>query len=249
MRCFVPSQSWSDEWVVLSPDESHYVLNVHRGRAGQRVTVFDGAGRIGEGEIDDATRHKVRVRIWRVHYQNMKPPLLWLGQALTKGQKMDLVIQKATELGVARLIPMTTRRAVVQVEGVRAERKVNHWRTVALNAVRQCEAAWQPEVTGVQSLEEFLESPCRPAFVLYGAFGEEAKPLPDLFGRCKEASAETVAVLTGPEGGFTDSECETLRQTGAFPADFGETILRAETAALYAASAFRYAFHNKQQRM
>jgi 16S rRNA (uracil1498-N3)-methyltransferase len=246
MRCFVPSESWSEKSVVLSPDESHYVLNVLRAKAGQCVTLFDGAGRIGDGEIEDTTRHKVRVRVLSVKYESMSRPFLWLGQALAKGQKMDLVIQKATELGVARIVPMTTERAVVQVEGMRAESKVNHWRAVALNAVRQCEAAWQPEVADVHSLDGFLDASRRSAFLIYGDFGADSKPLPELFRQCRDSVAETVAVLIGPEGGFTDGEAESLLHAGAHPADFGETVLRAETAALYAASSFRYAFHNRK---
>jgi len=246
MRCFVPSESWSENSVILSPDESHYVLNVHRAKAGQRVTLFDGAGKIGDGEIVETARHKVRVQVLTEKYTGRAQPVLWLGQALAKGQKMDLVIQKATELGVARIIPMTTERAVVQVEGMRAERKVNHWRSVARNAVRQCQAAWQPEVTDVHSLDAFLNSSRRSTFIIFGDFGEDAKPLPELFGRCRDVDAETVAVLIGPEGGFADGEAESLRGAGAHPADFGETVLRAETAALYAAGCFRYAFHNRK---
>ena len=246
MRCFVPNESWSEQSVVLSPGESHYVLNVHRAKAGQCVTLFDGAGRVAEGEIEDASRHKVRVRVLSVNYKSMARPFLWLGQALTKGQKMDLVIQKATELGVSKIIPLTMDRAVVKVDGIRAERKVNHWRAVALNAVRQCEAAWQPEVADVRSLNDFLDSSHRTTFVIYGSFNDDAKQLPDLFLRCRDAAAETVAILIGPEGGFTEREAETLKRSGAYPADFGDTVLRAETAALYAASSFRYAFHNQK---
>lgn len=239
MRCYLSPDQWSDGEVVLPADESHYALIVLRAAPGTSLELFDGAGRVAEAEIVVVQRGAVTVRVLKAWSVPAPAPSFHLLQALPKAQKMDLIIQKATELGVASIVPVRTEHAVVRLQGNRARKKVERWQTVALAAARQCGTAWVPVVQPVQDLEAAAAGQDR---LLVGDLAEGSRPLKEVLAGARGEAVSSLGVMIGPEGDFSDSERAILRASGGIPVRLGPTILRTETAALYALSALRYEF-------
>ncbi|HSM92707.1 MAG TPA: RsmE family RNA methyltransferase, partial [Anaeromyxobacteraceae bacterium] len=146
---------------------------------------------------------------------------------LAKGEKIDLVVQKATELGVARIVPWEAARSVVRLEGERAEERARRWRRIAEEAARQCGRADVPEVRAPASLGE-LAAELPPGFLPILFHGEGSVPIARL------PAAGGVVAIVGPEGGLTPAELGALERAGAVRASLGPRTLRAETAAIAA---------------
>lgn len=214
--------------VELTRAERHYLLDVLRLSPGATLEVFDGAGgryraTLGEdGALALGEREEGAGRAAIV-----------LAQALVKGDKMDLVVQKATELGASAVAPFESERSVVRLSGARAEERVRRWQKIAEEAARQCGRADVPRVHPVMSLAGALEvgrSLGARCIVLW----EREK-----FCRLGQAAAEAAGPLliaAGPEGGFSDGEIEGARASGAVTASLGARVLRSETAPLAALS-------------
>ncbi len=239
MRCYLSPDQWQDGEVVLPADESHYALNVLRATVGTSLELFDGSGRIAEAEIVAAQRGTITLHVSRSWSVAAPEPTFHLLQALPRAQKMDLIIQKATELGVTSIVPVRTEHAMVRLEGDRARKKVERWQTVALAAARQCGAAWVPVIQPVQDLAAVAGSEVR---LLVGELGKGSRPLKEVLSEARAEAVGGLGVVIGPEGDFSDAEREVLRAAGAIPVSLGPSVLRTETAALYALSALRYEF-------
>ena len=212
--------------MALLEDERHYLLDVLRLAPGDPVEVFDGEGGLHDARLaptGDALelgpRRDVAAPAARIH----------LAFALAKGEKNDLVVQKATELGVACLLPFAAARSVVKLDAERGEERARRWRRIAEEAARQCGRADVPEVRVPARLSDVLsgvahEAPgaCLLAFDAAGApFAEALDP-----------SAPLHLALTGPEGGLAPEELAACATAGARLARLGPRILRAETAAI-----------------
>jgi 16S rRNA (uracil1498-N3)-methyltransferase len=157
-------------------------------------------------------------------------------------QKMDLVVQKATELGVARILPVRADHAVMQVRSDNEDSKRERWNRIALNAAKQCGAAWLPEIAPAEDLETCLTTLPGPAALLLCSLDPDALPLRSTLQSIRVAAPRAVAVLVGPEGDFSARERAVARNAGARPVSLGPRTLRSETAALYALSVLTYEF-------
>jgi 16S rRNA (uracil1498-N3)-methyltransferase len=158
MRCHIDPDSWSGPLLGPSPAESHYLTHVLRLRAGDRVEIFDGRGRVGEGRIADATRDAVQVEVIEQHSVARPIPAVVLLQAVPKGKRMEWVLEKAVELGVAEIRPLWTEHTVVKLDEPRAARRVKRWKDIMLSAARQCGTAWMPELLPPVTLPEQLRA-------------------------------------------------------------------------------------------
>ncbi len=241
MRCFITPSDWTSDEIVLSPDESHHLLHVLRARPGQTVEIFNGSGGAGSAEIRAVAGKRVTVVV-RERRSVPRPAVdLSLIQALPREQKMDLIVQKATELGVTSIVPVLSEHAVVRLEAGQAVEKQERWRRIALNAAKQSGVAWLPEIRAPQPLSDFLAArPACDAFLLC-SLAEGVEPARDVLQRIR-ATARSVAVAVGPEGDFSEGELAAFCAAGALPVSLGRSVLRAETAALYALSILRYEF-------
>ncbi|HLA77113.1 MAG TPA: 16S rRNA (uracil(1498)-N(3))-methyltransferase [Vicinamibacteria bacterium] len=214
--------------LTLPEHSAHHAREVLRLRAGATVRVFDGAGAEFEAVLDQVTRRAVTARVTGAAAARPESPLrLVLALSPLKGDRMELAIQKATELGVGEIWPVVTARtdaaARPALQGSRQER----WEKVASGAAEQCGRAWVPRLAATLTFEALLQTPFdgrRIAFL-------ETPGQPAL---AREPRPRAVLALVGPPGGFEDFEASRLLATGFEPAGLGPRILRAETAALAA---------------
>lgn len=221
--------------VVLPEGAARHVATVLRLRAGAALTLFDGHGSEAAAELAEVTRKRVVVRIGVVTAGRGESPLtVHLGQAISKGDRMDYAIQKAVELGVAAITPLYTEHGDVRLKGEREAKKLAHWQGVAASACEQCGRATLPAVHPPQSLAEWLGARDETLrLVLHPASGAAWQEARDV------ASA---ALLIGPEGGLAASEVARATQAGFTPLTLGPRILRTETAPVVALTLLQHHF-------
>ena len=167
---------------------------------------------------------------------------VWLAQALTKPKSMDLILQKATELGVSEVAPLQSDHSVAQVDEEKAEAKVEKWRKLTIEAAKQCGQNWLPRVLPPQAPRDFVASVPRAAVKLIASLQNEAKPLKRVLGEHLPSlkPGTPIVIMIGPEGDFTPAEIGQARSAGFIPVSLGKIILRAETASFFALSAIAY---------
>ncbi|TLF53789.1 16S rRNA (uracil(1498)-N(3))-methyltransferase [Halomonas urmiana] len=221
--------------VVLPEGPARHVARVLRLAEGAELRLFDGAGLEARAVIVEATRKRVLARIEAVEPGHRESPLaVHLGQAISKGDRMDYAIQKAVELGVATITPLYTEHGDVRLKGERAAKKLAHWQSVAASACEQCGRATLPPVHAPMGLVDWL------------AARDEALRLvlhPGTAGALAEAEAPaSAAVLIGPEGGLAEAEVEAARSAGFDPLSLGPRVLRTETAPVVALSLLQARF-------
>ena len=212
----------------LNGSAANHIARVLRLRVGDALILFDDAGGEYSATIAALLRDAVRVTVGEYLPVSRESPLqVTLAQGISRGERMDVVVQKATELGVQRIVPLLTERTVVRLNEAQAANRLRHWRAIAVAACEQCGRNKLPEVTPPMALQEFLVS-ALPA-------GLRLLLKPDAVMRARELPASNAAtLLIGPEGGLSEAE-----QTAALAAQFqglslGPRILRTETAALAA---------------
>ncbi|MBU0677931.1 MAG: 16S rRNA (uracil(1498)-N(3))-methyltransferase [Verrucomicrobia bacterium] len=239
-RFFVQSSAWNERIVVLSPEEDHHFRHVLRGRVGDSVELFDGSGDAAIGQVDSLENGHVTITVRETRRIPRPKPELTLIQAVIKSHHMDWLLQKATELGVSRIVPVDTEHVVVRLKPKQMESKVERWRKIVLNAAKQCGTPWLPEVMPPRPLSEYLDENNLPERMLVCSLSHDARDLHSVLDSMHNAEHGDIGIFIGPEGSLTYAEEERLRGIGATPVSLGANTLRAETAAIYALSALTY---------
>lgn len=238
-RFFLPPEAWSQD-SALTGDEARHLSQVLRAKAGDCVTVFDGQGRRATAEIVSVSRDRVPLQIGEIQQSAAPHPSITLAQAIPKGKNMDLIVQKAVELGVAAIQPLVTRNTVVQP----GEGKSEKWRRVALEACKQCGQDTLPDVREPLTLEAWLAAgPPTAALQLIASLALGARGFREVLRDFPETRAATL--LVGPEGDFDAGETAAAIASGFLPVSLGSIVLRVETATIFALSALRYEFGQK----
>ena len=155
-RFYIAPENWNPDTLVLSGSEAHHARDVLRMKSGDKVVLFNGRGREITAEIVDPAKNGVRLR--KLH-ETETPPLrcrIALGQAIPKGKNMDLIVQKAVEIGAAEIFPLISERTIVDLEAREAAQKQEKWQTVAIEAAKQCGQNWLPPVHAPQNLKHFF---------------------------------------------------------------------------------------------
>ena len=221
--------------ITLPDTAGHHVARVLRLGAGDALTVFDGRGGEYRATLVRVSRAAVEVDVGAHDPVDRESVLaVELGQGICKGDRMDLVVQKATELGVKAIRPIVCERTVVKLDATRAERRLAHWRAIAVHAAQQSGRTRVPEVSGVEDLGAWLaRDGVGPAFVLSPRAGASLSDL------APPAPAERVRLLVGPEGGLSPREVERAGAAGLAGLRLGPRVLRTETAALVALAALQ----------
>ena len=242
-RCFIEPERWREQLIEPSADEAHHLRHVLRVGDGDVVTVFDGAGLEAHAMVRCDSDGGLLLAVQGPTTHAAKRPFdLVLIQAVPKGSRMDLIVEKATELGVARLIPVVTDRVIVRLDAAQALKRVVRWERVAKSAAKQCGTPWLPRIDAVQSFSGALQQLSEFDAVLLGSLAEGVQPFHVALPAVRAKSPKTVAVIIGPEGDLTPEELASALKAGSIPVSFGGLTLRAETAAIYALSVLSYEF-------
>ncbi|MFL5352051.1 16S rRNA (uracil(1498)-N(3))-methyltransferase [Archangium sp.] len=231
VRLFVPLPEPAPPEVTLSGDRRHYLLHVLRLAEGSSLEVFDGSGRAFDARVASVDADAVRLVLGEARHA---PPAreVHILQGLPKGDKLEWVLQKGTELGATAFHPVATARSVVKLEPRRAEERTARWSKIVEEAARQCRRNDVPTVHVPRPLVEAARSLAQGTTLLVLDEEESAVPLGEAFRSC--APGAPVALVVGPEGGLDRDEVSALRALGARPVTLGRRILRTETAALAA---------------
>ncbi len=239
-RFFLPIGLVPYTEIVLPEASAHHAARVLRLGVGDAVTLFDGTGVEFAGNIIFIGRQEVRVQLAAGQSVSRESPLqVTLIQGISSGDRMDYTLQKAVELGVARIVPVFCARSVVRLVGERAQKRQQHWQQLVVAACEQCGRNRVPEVAFAQSLESAISS-----------FGEELgaglclllDPLAEQGLRALAPPSQAVFLLAGPEGGMTDDERRLAQRAGFLGIRLGARVLRTETAALAAMAAMQLAW-------
>ncbi|HEY8411385.1 MAG TPA: 16S rRNA (uracil(1498)-N(3))-methyltransferase [Pyrinomonadaceae bacterium] len=233
-RFFAPPSAFnlSKKSVTLTTDEARHLREVLRLKPGDEVSVFDGEGKEFRARVVQARRESAELELQNeLEPARPESPLrITLAVALLKGEKFDLVVQKATELGVTRVVPLVTRYADIKLrDEADANKRVARWHRIALEAAKQCGRAVVPEVCAPQPLGAILKNPC----LLFSEKGGRG---------LTQIETDEITAIIGSEGGWSDEELDEARAAGVEIVTLGGRILRAETAAITAAALLQHRF-------
>ncbi|HEX8705174.1 MAG TPA: 16S rRNA (uracil(1498)-N(3))-methyltransferase [Myxococcaceae bacterium] len=237
VRLFVPLPAVPDSHVVLSGERRHYLVHVLRLGEGASLEVFDGTGRAFDARVLSVEAQEVRLELGPARSTPPRRAVSVL-QGLPKGDKLEWVLQKGTELGASAFYPVGTARSVVKLEPKRAEERTARWTKIVEEAARQCRRNDVPRVHTPQPLLEATRALAPGTVLLVLDEEETAVPLGEAFRSC--APQTPVALVVGPEGGLAREEVSALKALGARGVSLGSRILRTETAALAALSVMAY---------
>jgi 16S rRNA (uracil1498-N3)-methyltransferase len=263
-RFYIAPEDWNPDSLILTGAEAHHARDVLRLQTGGRVVVFNGRGHEITAEIAKITRGEIVLR--KMHAARVPPLPCWitLAQAIPKGKNMDLIVQKAVEIGAAEIVPLISERTIVHLEPKEAAQKQAKWQQVAIEAAKQCGQNWLPTVRLPRSPKDFLAtmeagvSPARTPEMqptqlalprrglelrLIGSLQADAVHLKTVladYEREHRARPARVLMCIGPEGDFTPAELNLARSNGCRPITLGPIILRVETAAIYCLSVLSY---------
>ena len=234
-RFYMPPGQWNAGHPVLDEAGSHHAAQVLRLREGNVISLFNGQGSEVHARITQIKKRTVLLESGEVLHR--PPPLarLTLAQAIPKGKNLDLVLQKATELGASEIIPLITDRTVARPDATETADKQEKWQRIAIEACKQCGQNYLPLVHPPTSFSAFLQSIPPTQLPLIAALEPAARPLQDILASCMERPASAL-VLIGPEGDFTAGEIAAAKSAGFLPLSLGPIILRTETAAVYCLS-------------
>lgn len=219
----------SNSTLSLAEPQSHYVSKVLRMQVGRELILFNGEGGEYTAEISAVSKKHVEVLVKDFFPENRESPLhLELAIGVSRGERMDWVLQKATELGVTKIIPLVTERTEVKLGAERGDKKMDHWQQIIISACEQCQRNLLPELTEPTKFSEWIarcESELK--FVLHH---RDSQKLPH------DQKPKSVALLIGPEGGLDDDEIAQAISHKFSPLTLGPRVLRTETAPLAAIS-------------
>jgi 16S rRNA (uracil1498-N3)-methyltransferase len=242
-RFYLPPKSCAGEALRLDGREAHHALKVLRVQYGELVAVLDGVGNEFLCTVENCSRDAVTLS---VSLKNFKPPppcAVTLLVAIPKGKIIEDIIQKSVELGARRVVPVLSERVVTQLDGENAEHKRDKWQGVAVEAIKQCGAAWLPRIEAPVTIEHFLARGEKFDLSLVGALQQERRHPREVlreFEAKQKRAPQSAAVWIGPEGDFTADELKAIQNSGAVPITLGNLVLRVETAAVYCLSVLNY---------
>ena len=234
-RVFVDHELTAGSDIDLPADTVNYLRNVLRLKDGQPLELFNGRERRAHGRLALARREaQVHIDSSEASPEESVVPITLMA-ALAKGEKMELVIQKAVELGVTTIAPVETERSVLELKGIRAEKRLSRWRQIMINACEQCGRDTLPSLEPIRSLAQAAAESQAPLRLVLDP--RAARPLTELREQPRPLG---VALLVGPEGGLTDGEVATADEHGFRALTLGPRILRAETAAITGVAVLQY---------
>jgi len=237
-RFYVPQPQILNGVLKAEGSEVKHIRKVLRLKAGDQIMVFDGLGKEYEGTIVEEGPSLVVIKIQNILSSKKDSPLeVTLAQSLLKGEKMDTLIQKATELGVKEIIPFFSSRSVPLLEKSGRLKRLHRWERIAVEASKQCGRGMVPKIESLQDYSEMLQT-ASPDYLRLILWEGEGIKLKEVLER-SEAKVK-IFFIVGPEGGFSQEEVEEAKKNGFIPVTLGRRVLRAETASLCLLSILQY---------
>lgn len=242
-RFYLPPAECRAPVPTLTGREAHHALHVLRLRRGDPLVLLDGQGQTLVCQIAATGREDLELKVVERQAQPPLPCSILLAQAVPKGKKFEEIIEKATELGVSRIVPLFTERTVGKIDPADQARKVAKWQQVAVEAIKQCGAPWLPRVELPMAVEHFAQEQQKIDLPLVGSLASGSshpRTCFDEFKRAREHLPNSVSIAIGPEGDFTAAELAKLQAAGAQPITLGPLVLKTDTAAFYCLSIINY---------
>lgn len=230
---FYHSENLELKLVVELGAQTHiHATKVLRLKVGDQFALFNGDGFDYVVKVIEISKHKTSVEIINKYEVNHESPLkITLAQGIAAGDKMDWVIQKTVELGIESIQPLFTERSIVKLDRERADKKLEHWRTVAISACEQTGRAIIPEILSPLTLSQWLSAQQKKNNLKLILTPSKAQNINQL-----EKPSSSIDFMVGPEGGFSDKEMALALNSAFIPINFGQRILRTETASIVALS-------------
>lgn len=241
-RFYVDRDRIQGDWVRIDGEDVKHITKVLRLRSGDGVVVCDGQNTDYNGVIDNIGKDQVRVRLDKAVPTGTEANIkITLYQAVAKGTKMDLVIQKGTELGVVRFVPVITSRTVVKLQNKRdASKKVDRWQRIAMEAAKQSHRGRIPLVETAMEYTAAVQDMQNKDLALLPHTGENSRDIRSIPGQ--RGDYDSIAVMIGPEGGFENSEIQRAQDMGVTTVKMGPRIMRTETAGIAVTAVLMYRF-------
>ncbi|WP_426447833.1 16S rRNA (uracil(1498)-N(3))-methyltransferase [Paenibacillus sp. S-38] len=245
-RYFIEPAQWAGTTVTITGDDAHHLIKVMRARPGDECIVSDGVSREALVRLQTLEGGQVLAEVAEELPMENEPRVeVWVAQSLPKGDKMELVIQKGTEIGASRFIPFTSERTVVQLDGKKEGKRTERWQKIAKEAAEQAHRNRVPSVEGVRTWKSLMElaAEADAALFCYEKQGEQALKSVIcglLAGRKPEQGRAKLLLIIGPEGGFSEREAIEAENAGCRPVALGRRILRTETAAMVGLTCILY---------
>jgi 16S rRNA (uracil1498-N3)-methyltransferase len=257
-RFYLPPERCAGDTLRLDGREAHHALHVLRLKRGEPVMVLDGAGHEFSCTVEGCSRESLSLRVTDKKSVPAPPCSITLLLAVPKGKIIESIIQKAVELGARRIVPLLTEHVVTRLNDGDAADKREKWHQVAIEAIKQCGAAWLPEIETPVTLGKYLarrnarpEADPQPSafdLSLVGSLQTERRHPRECireFQARHQRLPQTVGVWIGPEGDFTLEELQAIQAAGALPITLGNLTLRVETAAIYCLSILNYELNTR----
>jgi 16S rRNA (uracil1498-N3)-methyltransferase len=243
-RYFV-TKSINDQQFIIDGEDRHHILNVMRMQIGDHIICVDSMGKIAECKIAEVTEQQVvaNIILWKEEIPEL-PIQITIASGLPKGDKLEWIIQKATELGAFKFLPFAAARSVVKWDDKKAAKKVERWQKIAKEAAEQSHRALVPEIINPVNFKALLQKSNQYDYKLVAFEDESRNGETSVFSSTlqKIKKGESLLMIFGPEGGLSQEEIKLLKENGFLLCGLGPRILRTETAPLYALAAVSYQF-------
>ncbi|HHW01540.1 MAG TPA: 16S rRNA (uracil(1498)-N(3))-methyltransferase [Thermoanaerobacterales bacterium] len=241
-RFFVFKELKANDTVVISGNDAHHIIKVLRHKPGDLLKLSDGNSTEATAVIKeiDIKNLQIKTEIIEKNIREKIKPVITLFQGLPKGDKFDFILQKNTELGVAKFVPIITERTVVDLSQKKLSNRMQRWKKIVEEASKQCMRLDVPQVAEVEGFDESLKDICGYNIAIIPWEEEKSCYLKSILTGLQRHDALKIAVFIGPEGGFTSAEIEKAKKSGAVPVSLGSRILRTETASVAVCAAIMY---------
>lgn len=240
-RYFVEPHLFSEHEVTIVGDDVHHIVNVMRAKEGEEIFVSDGAGRTARARLVFLSAKEVKARVEEILIEQRELPIrVTIGQGLPKGEKMEWILQKGTELGAYAFFPFSSERTIVKLDAKKEAKKLERWRKIVKEAAEQSHRAVLPDILPPVSFKEALQAAGDYTRCAIAYEKEGSATLHEVLEGM--AADDTLLVLIGPEGGFSPEEVALAEAKGFRSIGLGPRILRTETASQFVLSCVSYQF-------
>ena len=241
-KFFVKENQINDKKIEIIDEDVNHIKNVLRLVIGEKIKICDSDNKINYiCEISEISKQNVICNILEVAKNEAEGNVkLYIYQGLPKADKMELIIQKGTELGVTEFIPVAMKRSIVKLEGKDETKKNERWQKIAEVAAKQCGRDFIPEVKHVQKINDIIENIKKYDLIMVAYELEEVNYIKAELKALPKKEDYKIAIVIGPEGGLEQEEVEKLKEAGAKVISLGKRILRTETVAMQVASIIMY---------